>query len=158
MGDFNSIDTMYYLGEPSLLKFVSSDRKPRLELEENREIKLYGQEQDHQAFSKLANKFYLQKSHKHIVPEVEKWSKIMNLYPRAIKFRKTKRQWGSCSGLNHISFNTMLMKLPPNVIEYVIIHELAHIKHKHHKKDFWALVENYCPNHKTIRKQLKEYV
>lgn len=157
MSDFSSIDTMYYLGEPSSLEFISTDCKPRLELDGNREIKLYGQGRDDQAFIKLANKFYLQKSHEHIVPEIEKWSKIMDLYPKAIKFRKTKRQWGSCSGLNHISFNTMLMKLPPIVIEYVIIHELAHIKHKHHQKDFWDLVESHCPNHKSLRKQLKEY-
>lgn len=158
MSDFSSIDTIYYLGEASSLKFILMDCKPRLELDSNREIKIYGKEQDNQALIRLADKFYLQKSNEHIAKEVEKWSKIMGLFPATVKYRKTKRQWGSCSGTNHLSFNTMLMKLPPIVIEYVIIHELAHIRYKHHQKDFWELVENYCPNHKVLRNQLKEYM
>jgi len=49
------------------------------------------------------------------------------------------------------------MKLPLNVIEYIVVHELAHIKHKHHQKDFWKLVEYYLPNYKLYVKELKNY-
>lgn len=158
MSHLNNTDKMYYFGEPSPLEFITMKCRPKLELDKYTGFKLYSEERDSQIFTKLANKFYLEQSSKYITPEVEKWSKIMGLYPSMIKYRKTKRQWGSCSGLNSICFNTMLMKLPPVVIEYVIIHELAHIKHKHHQKDFWDLVESHCPNHKSLRKQLKEYV
>jgi predicted metal-dependent hydrolase len=158
MSHLNNTDKMYYLGEASPLELITMKCRPKLELDKYTGFKLYGEEQDNQIFTKLANKFYLEQSSKYITPKVEKWSKTMGLYPSVIKYRKTKRQWGSCSGLNSICFNTMLMKLPPIVIEYVIIHELAHIKYKHHQKDFWDLVESHCPNHKSLRKQLKEYV
>lgn len=158
MSDFSSIDTMYYLGEAYSLKFILAECKLRLEFDSSIEIKIYGKEQDNQALIRLTDKFYLQKSNEHITKEVEKWSKIMRLFPATVKYRKTKRQWGSCSHQNNLSFNTMLMKLPQDVIEYVIIHELAHIKHKNHQKAFWELVGQHSPNHKELREQLKEYI
>jgi len=81
----------------------------------------------------------------------------MSLSPTDVRFRKTKRQWGSCSGKNVLSFNTMMMKLPHDVIEYIVIHELAHIRHKHHQKDFWQLVEQHLPDYKKKVKELKKY-
>ena len=51
----------------------------------------------------------------------------------------------------------MLMKLPQDVIQYIIVHELAHIKHKHHQKSFWKLVETHIPNYKQHVTELKKY-
>ena len=81
----------------------------------------------------------------------------MALVPTNIRFRKTKRQWGSCSGKNVLSFNTMLMKLPLSVIQYIIVHELAHIKHKHHQKSFWKLVEEHLPDYRQRVAELHTY-
>ena len=81
----------------------------------------------------------------------------MGVVPNKLSFRKTKRQWGSCSAKNDLSFNTMMMKLPQDVIQYIIVHELAHITHKHHQKTFWECVEAYLPEYKTQVKELKNY-
>ncbi len=86
---------------------------------------------------------------------VDKHAKRMQLFPSALKFRKNKTRFGSCSSKNSISLNILLMKFPLEVIEYVVIHELAHIKHKNHSKHFWGLVQEYCPNYKFLDKQLK---
>ncbi len=102
--------------------------------------------------------FYKHKAEEIIIPMVEEQAQIMSLYPTAISFRKTKRQWGSCSSKNRLSFNTGLIKLPLDVIQYVIVHELAHIKHKHHQKSFWKEVERYSPNYKKLEQKLKEYL
>jgi len=88
---------------------------------------------------------------------VEEYAKKMSLFPSALKFRKNKTRWGSCSHKNIISLNTHLMKFPLAVIIYVIIHELAHIKHKNHSKSFWLEVERYCINYKDLNAKLKEY-
>ncbi len=86
---------------------------------------------------------------------VDKHANRMELFPTALKFRKNKTRFGSCSSKNSISLNILLMKYPLEVIEYVIIHELAHIKHKNHSKRFWGLVQEYCPNYKFLDNQLK---
>jgi len=93
-----------------------------------------------------------------IVPSlVKKWASNMDLTPTKISFRKTKRRWGSCSAKNEISFTSSLAQLPLECIEYIIIHELSHIKHKHHQKDFWLHVKKFMPNFKDQEKVLKNY-
>lgn len=105
----------------------------------------------------LFNDFYKKEAIKTISPMVEKWAEKMALYPENIAFRKATRQWGSCSSQNNLSFNYYLMKLPLYMIEYVVVHELAHIKEKNHSKNFWALVEKSLPNYKTVVTELREF-
>ncbi|CAM3588907.1 MAG: M48 family metallopeptidase [Aliarcobacter sp.] len=99
--------------------------------------------------------FYKKEIQKILPSKVEELSKKMQLFPTSISFRKNKRTWGSCNYKNGLNFNILLMKFPIEVMEYVIIHELAHIKHKNHSKDFWNLVEVYCPNYKEVEKRFK---
>ena len=103
------------------------------------------------------DEFYRKKS-KEIIPQiVDNYSDKMQLFPNSLKFRKNKSRWGSCSHLNNINLNIYLMKLPLLAIEYVVIHELAHIKHKNHSKIFWNLVQNYMPEYKNVEKMIKSY-
>jgi len=90
-----------------------------------------------------------------VLPLVEKYSKLMNLYPSKVSFRFNKTRWGSCSYKNSIVFNYYLAKLPMELIEYVVVHELAHIKHKHHQKPFWDEVAKVLPDVKIRRKNLR---
>jgi len=77
-------------------------------------------------------------------------------YNRAfIRYQKTK--WGSCSGNNNINLNARLIELPDNLIDYVILHELVHLKIKNHSKDFWNELGNYVPDPKSVNKELKKY-
>lgn len=101
--------------------------------------------------------FYKEKVNEIITPIVEEKSKIMNLYPSSLKYRNNKSRWGSCSYKNGIILNINLLKFPIEVIEYVVIHELAHIKEKNHSKKFWDLVEKYCSNYKKCEKTLKNF-
>ena len=119
-----------------------------------------GVKQTYDAFEeKITNldQFYKKKSEEIIPNIVTTYSKQMQLYPKILKFRKNKTRWGSCSGLNSINLNIYLMKLPIEAIHYVVIHELSHIKHKNHSKDFWDLVEKYCSNYKNIGKMIKNF-
>lgn len=104
------------------------------------------------------DKFYKEESKKIIPVFIDKYSKQMNLYPNSIKYRKNKNTWGSCNYKNGLNFNTLLSKFPLEVIEYIVIHELAHIKHKNHSKDFWNLVYKYCQDYKYREKLLKSFL
>lgn len=82
--------------------------------------------------------------------------KRIGYLPSIIKFRDMKTRWGSCNTLTRsITFNLQLYKKPLEVIDYVILHELAHIPYPHHQKEFWNFVEKYIPDWKKRRDLLK---
>jgi predicted metal-dependent hydrolase len=67
----------------------------------------------------------------------------------SIFIRDTKHKWGNCSIKNNLSFNWRLILMPPDIIDYVIIHELCHIKVLKHTNAFWLRVQNLCPNYRS---------
>ena len=76
-------------------------------------------------------------------------------YPK-LKIRTMKTRWGVCNRRdNSITLNAELLKYDFEKLDYVIIHELSHFRHFNHSKDFWHLVEKYCPTYKQIRKELR---
>ena len=156
--DFSQDTELYYLGIPYPIKLVSHPKKRTILLQNEKAFELRYHRYDENLFGQKIDSFYKEQAKIHIPPLIEKWSKRMDLMPTRITFRKTKRQWGSCSAKNALSFNTMMMKLPQNVIEYIIVHELAHIRHKHHQKAFWELVETYLPDYKKRVRELKTYI
>lgn len=107
---------------------------------------------------KNLDKFYKNEIEKILPNIVETFSKKMDLYPTSISYRKNKRTWGSCNFKNGLNFNILLMKFPLEIMQYIVIHELSHIKHKNHSKNFWNLVEKYCPNYKQIEKEFKNFL
>jgi len=79
----------------------------------------------------------------------------MGLTPTYVGYRKAKTRWGSCSGRDRISFNYYLMKMPLSLVEYVVVHELAHITHKNHSAKFWGLVYEYMEDYKEREVKIK---
>ena len=101
--------------------------------------------------------FYKERAIKKITPLVKKWSKLMEVQPEHISFRKAEKRWGSCSPTNRISFNYHLMKISTSLIEYVVVHELTHIKHKNHSKEFWSEVKKFLPEYKAKEELIKGF-
>ncbi len=94
---------------------------------------------------------------KAVIPKkVEAFARLLSVPYVRITIRHQVSRWGSCSSRSNLNFNCLLMLCPDEVINYVIIHELCHIKHMNHSKEFWSLVELYCPNYRIQRKWLKD--
>ncbi len=98
----------------------------------------------------------IENAKKYIPLRVEYYSKIMHLSPTAVKITSAKKRFGSCSGKNSLCFSCYLMLYPKDAIDYVIVHELSHIKHHNHSKDFYNLVASYLPDYKDRERLLKK--
>lgn len=73
-----------------------------------------------------------------------------------VKFRRTKSKWGHCTSSGVIQFNWLIMGAPEDVMYYLVCHEVCHLKHHHHGKSFWRLLESICPHVKESEHWLKE--
>lgn len=93
-----------------------------------------------------------------LLPErVSRWAARHGFKYRRLTFRNNVSNWGSCSHENNISLNIKLMKLPDDLIDYVILHELCHTVEKNHSDRFWNLLEQVCPDTEEKRQKLKTY-
>lgn len=81
--------------------------------------------------------------------------KETGLVPNKITIKQIKYAWGSCTSKKNITINLELIKYSQQAIRYLILHELCHIKHMNHSKEFWNLVEKYMPEYKKIKKEFK---
>lgn len=110
-----------------------------------------------QKFAKEAVKRALKKEAELILP-----NRVMAIASQTdtqysnLKFKSLKARWGSCSSKRQITLNIYLMMCPYELIDYVILHELAHTKHMNHKTEFWAFVAKYMSDYKQRRKDLKK--
>jgi predicted metal-dependent hydrolase len=77
------------------------------------------------------------------------------LFPRTITIKSQKSRWGSCGIHSDININWLLVLAPPEVLEYVVVHELCHIQVRNHSKQFWNLVAEHLPDYKQRRRWLK---
>jgi predicted metal-dependent hydrolase len=109
------------------------------------------------AQEKLLEKWIKARAIEYIVKRTEELAKLMKVTYTNILFREQKTRWGSCSSDKRLSFNWRLIHAPKEVIDYVIIHELAHTVHMNHGRRFWDLVAEFDPDHPLHRGWLKRY-
>lgn len=90
-----------------------------------------------------------------IMPYVKKYTALMDVKPEEIRITSAKKRFGSCSSRGTICFSKYLYLYPEEAIEYVVVHELAHLKHMNHSKEFHGFVEKFLPNWKERKKLLR---
>lgn len=93
-----------------------------------------------------------------IEEKVFKFNKYYNFEIRKISIRNQKTRWGSCSKKGNLNFNYKLIYLPEKLIDYIVIHELCHLKEFNHSEKFWKLVGRLIPEFKKVRSELKEII
>lgn len=102
-------------------------------------------------------KRYRQAAREYIPARVSYYHQFIPGNYSQVVIRDQKTRWGSCSSSGTLSFNYRLMLAPPAILDYVVVHELCHIRHMNHSADFWHAVEQILPDYKEKRKWLKEH-
>ena len=100
--------------------------------------------------------FYKNTGLQHLTKRVDYFSGLVGKHPKEVKTYSYKRRWGCCSSRGIITFNWSLLLGPASVVDYVVVHELAHLIHFDHSRSYWQVVERVMPNYRTQRKWLKE--
>ena len=155
--ELRSGDTVPYLGRDlELVQRKNHDGVGDITLEGN--ILAVGPELFDNGTLELAlEQWYRAEAARLIDERTDKLSSNMGISYKRIVIRGQKTRWGSCSRKKNLSFNWKLMMAPEPVIDYVIIHELAHLKEMNHSKRFWELVAEYCPEWRERKKWLKQH-
>lgn len=99
---------------------------------------------------------YKRKARQVLTERVEYYSKKYRFQYKKIRLSSARYRWGSCSAQNNLNFNWKIIFAPEKVIDYLVVHELVHTKHKNHKKIFWNTVEDIQPDFRESRKWLKK--
>lgn len=92
----------------------------------------------------------------YIGERVGRWAPVLGMRPGKITIRSQKRRWGSASRSGNLQFNWRLMLVPPRLIDYVVVHELAHLRHPNHGAKFWAFLDGHMPGAKGLQRELHQ--
>ena len=103
----------------------------------------------------LLRAWFRLQARKAIVARVAELAKLHNFRYRRVFVRAQRTRWGSCSSRGNLSFNFRLVMVPPEVLDYVILHELAHLRVPDHSPRFWKEVESLCPDYRSRRQWLR---
>ncbi|EJO5346270.1 M48 family metallopeptidase [Clostridium botulinum] len=101
-------------------------------------------------------KFYKNRAAQILKERTDYYSNILGVTPKNIVIKNQKTLWGSCSSKGNINYNYKIVMAPLKILDYIVVHELCHLVHMNHSKDFWNLVESVIPDCKKRRKWLKE--
>lgn len=153
--EYKTGEKYYILGELYTLNIIETKNLSKVNInKKNCTIELYG-DSNSKDIRDILLKFYKDFALKYIINRVNYYISFFEHIPKKICVKDQKRRWGSCTGDNRLLFNWKIIMAPPRIIDYLIVHEMSHMKHKNHSKDFWNDVEAILGDYKELRKWLK---
>lgn len=152
-----NMDSISYLGNRLTITTVHNQRDlPSIKLESNKLI-INLDDSGKQTTYPALERWMKEQSVRLIVQKVKQFSSLIGVVFNRIMIRDQRSRWGSCSHLKNLSFNWRLIMTPEPVMDYVVIHELCHLKEMNHSAAFWALVTQFCPQWRERRKWLNKH-
>lgn len=136
-----------YLGQSLPLQVVAGARASSATLTDEHLVISLGRRSTkvpEQLTNELTKLWLKEQAKEYLSERLDDWSAVMKLQPSELKVANFKSSWGQCNSRGRIALNWHLMMAPPEVIDYVVIHELAHLEEMNHSARFWALVHRHC--------------
>jgi len=154
--EFVSGESFAYLGKNYRLKVIQSDNEC-VKLQRGY-IQIFIKDKSNlEKKKRLLDDWYHSKAESYFQKVIEKYSPIVNVDIQNVRVRAMKTRWGSCNSLKgYINLNSELIKKPSDAIEYVVFHELSHLIHPNHSREFWNYLSTYMPDWKRRKERLEE--
>lgn len=105
----------------------------------------------------LMEEFYRKQAKDHLMNLAYQYAEWVGVHIKKITIRNQKTRWGSCSSKGNLSFNLKILCAPQEMMEYVVLHEVMHLKHFNHSKAFWKDIEFFMPDYKTRMNYFKQF-
>lgn len=150
---------------PELLTFPAAEREfevhylfrpGRVAVTENGpRLMVRGPEGDKEAILDGLRRFVSRKAREFILPRLDAASRRLSMPYEALRVRRQKTRWGSCSARGTISLNAKLLFLPGELVDHLLLHELCHTRHLDHSERYWALVASHQPDYLRLENELK---
>ena len=161
--EFLSGEKLPYLGRRYRLKVSASEEisKVQVKLFQGKFIINYPQSlksNDSQRREAIRNKlieWYRAHAKDKIKERVEKYKGRLGVEPNNVVIKKQKKRWGSCSSKNNLNFNWKIIMAPMSIVDYIVVHELTHLKYSNHSKEFWQTIETIIPDYEDRLEWLK---
>ena len=148
-------ETLGYLGELLTLRVVQSLFAAPPARRGGELFVFVADDGDAQQIEHVATLWYQQEALHLFGQRVAHYAPLLDVAPRAVKLSAAKTQWGCCTARGTVRLNLQLVKLPLRLIDYVVVHELAHLREMNHSAAFWKVVESVCPDYIRLRRELK---
>ncbi len=159
--EYVSGESHYLLGRRYLLKLIPTTERAHI-VRKVKYLEMYVRKDSSTDRRKtIMDEFYRSELHPVLESLVSKWSQTMNEDSSSFEWSilLMQKQWGSClTDSRKIQFNLMLSRVPLRCIEYIVVHEMAHLKEHCHNKDFIALLDNYLPDWQLRKKELDAFI
>lgn len=150
-------ELMPYLSEPRVLTVIREERKrAKVKCVMERLLLWVPYEADYEYRRESLEKWYRKEAALIISEKAAYYAGILKVAFQGIHIKDQRSRWGSCSSKKNLNFNWRLIMAPEPVLDYVVIHELCHLKHMDHSAAFWELVESICPEYKQYKRWLKD--
>jgi len=144
-----------YLGELLNLRVETSLFATAMQRHENELCGFITRVSEPAQLEKAVTCWYQHEARLLFAERVAYYANLLNVVPSAIKLTSAQTQWGSCTAQAVVRLNWRLIKLPLRLIDYVVVHELAHLREMNHSAKFWQVVAMACPDYAKLRSELK---
>lgn len=153
--DYIDRESHYLWGKRYLLTVVEQDAPPRIDRQHHRIVLSVRPGTPTERREELLDTWYREQVKTAVPPLLQKWEPLMNVKPSKVFVQRMKTQWGSCNPSSRaLRLNTELAKKPPECLEYIVVHELAHLIEPSHNARFVALMHLFMPKWQHYREQL----
>jgi len=154
--EYKDRESHYLFGKRYLLKIVEVKTKPFVIIRNKKEIELYISADASVAKRRSVMNTWYREQLKAVIPELlEKWETRLGVTIKKWQIKQMKTKWGSCTTEEkHIWLNLELAQKPVQCIEYILLHEMIHLKERHHNKRFEMYLDTYMPNWKALKMEL----
>ncbi len=154
---FESGEVFYYRGTSLVLNLiVNHDRKRIMVKKQAGTLLVVSPSAEKTAIKDAVEKWYRERAREVITDKVTYFQRFVGKSVGEIRIKEQKSRWGSCSSRGNLNFNWKIVMAPDEIIDYLVVHELCHLLHMNHSKEFWDSVGKIIPDYKEREKWLKE--